>query len=57
MRECTFCEAKVPDCMKLPDGWGRAKLSVGKEVTEVTFCPKHRKEAEARLDLAFGQTK
>ena len=53
MRECTFCEAKVPDCMKLPGGWGRAKLSVGKEVTEVTFCPKHRKEAEEKLDLAL----
>ncbi|GAI74998.1 unnamed protein product, partial [marine sediment metagenome] len=23
-------------------------------LVEVTFCPKHRKEAEEKLDLAFG---
>ena len=55
MRKCTFCEAKVPDGMKLPDGWGHAKLSVGEEITEVAFCPKHRKEAEKKLDLMFSK--
>ena len=55
MRECSFCEAKVPDSVKLPYGWGHAKLSVGSKITEVTFCPKHRKEAEKKLDLAFGK--
>ena len=56
MRECDFCEAKVPDSVKLPEGWGRAKFSVGENVTKVTFCPKHRKEAEEKLDLAFSKT-
>lgn len=53
MRQCNFCKAKVPDSLKLPYGWGYAKLSVGNTVVEVTFCPKHRKEAEKKLALAF----
>jgi hypothetical protein len=55
MRKCDFCDAQVPDSMKLPSGWGRARLTVGKQTTEVTFCPKHRKEAEKKLDLVFGK--
>jgi len=54
MNQCSFCEARVYG-QKLPSGWGHAKLVVGGKTTEVTFCPKHRKEAEKKLDLAFGK--
>ena len=57
MKQCSFCDAKVPDSVKLPHGWGYAKLSVGNKVTEVRFCSKHRKEAEEKLDLVFGNKK
>lgn len=56
MYHCSFCKNVTNTYEgKLPAGWGYAKLSVGNKVTEVTFCPKHRKEAERKLDLAFGK--
>ena len=56
MIQCSFCEAIIENVEKLPEGWGRAKLSLNdKEVVNITFCPKHRKEAEKKLDLAFGK--
>ena len=58
MIQCLFCEAMIENTEKLPEGWGRAKLVVGgKEKVNITFCPKHRKEAEEKLDLIFKQDK
>lgn len=48
--ECSFCQAKTD---RIEDGWGYAKLQTPSGNTEVTFCPKHRKEAEAKLDVIF----
>ena len=57
MESCTFCKATTERTAEgnLPVGWGPAKLLAGNIVTEVTFCPKHIKEAEKKLDLAFGK--
>jgi len=49
--QCSFCPAKSN---KIKNGWGYAKLTTPIGLVEVTFCPKHRKEAEAKLNLAFG---
>ena len=49
--QCSFCQDNTD---KIDFGWGYAKLvtpSYG--VIEVTFCPKHRLEAEEKLDVAF----
>jgi len=54
MIECSFCEAIIENTEKLPEGWGRAKLTIhGEEKVNLTFCPKHQKEAEEKLDLVF----
>ncbi len=57
MYKCSFCEAKAPDNVKLPDGWGHAKGNVLEQKFDITFCPKHRKEAEEKLDLIFAKRK
>lgn len=49
--KCSFCPAQSNEIKK---GWGYAKLTTPNGLVEVTFCPKHRKEAEEKLDLAFG---
>jgi len=49
--KCSFCPLGTNS---IKAGWGYAKLSTPTGTTEVTFCPKHRKEAEVKLDLAFG---
>lgn len=55
MYKCSFCEAEtILD--KLPEGWGKAKLSIPRvEPVDVTFCPLHKEEAIKKLDLAFEQ--
>ena len=50
MENCSFCEEIEG---KLPEGWGRAKGNVFGESFDITFCPKHRKEAEEKLDVIF----
>ncbi len=53
MIKCSFCKS-FTDSEKLPNGWGRAKLSIpGIEAVDLTFCPNHKAEAEKELDLAF----
>lgn len=49
--ECSFCKAKTE---KIEKGWGRAKLVVGDKRVELIFCSKHRKEAEAKLDVLLA---
>ncbi|MBA7654778.1 hypothetical protein ES703_62671 [subsurface metagenome] len=53
--KCSFCEEKTDRDSggKLPDGWGKAKGNVSGESFDITFCPKHRKEAEEKLDIIF----
>ena len=54
MIKCSFCEAIIENTEPLPEGWGRAKLSLNdEEVVNITFCPEHGKEAEEKLDLVF----
>lgn len=48
--KCSFCEAVTKE---IKGGWGRTKLVVGDKKVDVIFCPKHRKEAEAKLDAVF----
>jgi len=57
MRKCSFCEAKVPDSVKLPEGWGTARGKVFGVEFDIAFCPKHRKEAEDKLDLILDQAR
>lgn len=49
--KCSFCPAQSNT---IKNGWGYAKLTTPSDEVEVTFCPKHRNEAEEKLDLAFG---
>ena len=49
--QCSFCKAKTE---KIKEGWGRAKLAVGDKKVDIVFCPKHRMEAEAKLDVVFN---
>lgn len=53
--KCSFCEETTDRTSdgKLPDGWGKAKGNVLDESFDITFCPKHRKEAEGKLDIIF----
>ena len=53
MFNCSFCDEKS-NSDKLPEGWGRAKGKVEAKKFDITFCPKHRKEAEKKLDLIFS---
>ena len=55
MEKCSFCKAKTERQAdgKLPDGWGLAKGTVQGQSFDITFCPKHRGEAEGKLDLIF----
>jgi hypothetical protein len=48
---CSFCPARTD---RIRNGWGHAKLVTPGGMVEVTFCPKHRNEAEDKLDMAFG---
>lgn len=48
--KCSFCKAKTE---KIEKGWGRAKLVFDGKKVELIFCPKHRKEAEAKLDTVL----
>ena len=52
MIKCSFCETKI-NLESLPEGWGKAKGEVGNNEFDIVFCPKHRKEAEKKLDLIF----
>ena len=56
MEKCNFCVAEVERDKwgNLPEGWGKARLETDDKEIEVTFCPKHREEAEHKLDIAFG---
>lgn len=56
MIKCDFCEALRENKQGYTHGWGHAKLQFGDNPpVEVTFCPKHRKEAEEKLDISFGK--
>jgi len=55
MIKCDFCEALRENEKGYSDGWGHVKLQFDSNPpVEVTFCPKHRKEAEKKLDIAFS---
>lgn len=53
--KCSFCDLKTqrtPDD-KLTEGWGLAKGTVLGRSFDIVFCPNHRSQAEAKLDLIF----
>lgn len=57
MPKCSFCEKESirDEIGSLPEGWGSAKGKVNDESFDITFCPKHLKEAEEKLDLIFSK--
>jgi hypothetical protein len=49
--KCSFCPAETD---RIISGWGYVELETPGGKVGVTFCPKHRKEAEEKLDIVFG---